>query len=107
MDLHTLATGPLQHVLTLRKANGSAAGRVSFEVYFEHVASLQLTVKDVKCENMALLKRNGAVPEAVALSQELAKLRSELLEESDRSKRKTLVTEISLLQTKLDLARKS
>ena len=55
----------------------------------------------------SILKRNGAVPEAVALSQELAKLRSELLEESDRSKRKTLVTEISLLQTKLDLARKS
>lgn len=53
-----------------------------------------------------ILKRNGAVPEAVIVAQEMGKLRQELLDEGDRDRRRAILTELSMLQTKLDLARR-
>ena len=54
-----------------------------------------------------ILKDNGAVPEAVSLSRELARLRAELLETNDRTARKKLITDMSLLEARLELARKT
>ncbi|WP_353474963.1 DUF1992 domain-containing protein [Salipiger sp. H15] len=54
-----------------------------------------------------ILKDNGAVPQAVALSRELAALREELREASDRDARRRLIQDMSLLETKLEIARKS
>ena len=53
-----------------------------------------------------ILKRNGAVPPAVAISQEMARLREELSDAKDRTRRKELITEISYLQARFDLLRK-
>lgn len=53
-----------------------------------------------------ILKENGAVPEFVSLSQELAKLRAELLETTDRTERRKLISEMSLLEARLEIARK-
>lgn len=53
-----------------------------------------------------ILKRNGAVPPAVAASQEVARLRDELAETSDRAERRRLITEIALLDTKLEQLRR-
>jgi hypothetical protein len=54
-----------------------------------------------------ILKDNGAVPEAVALSRALADLRAEFVETADRTKRREMIQQMSLLETKLELARKS
>lgn len=53
-----------------------------------------------------ILQENGAEPAFVSLSKELARLRAELLETADRTERKRLMTDISLLEAKRDLARK-
>ena len=52
-----------------------------------------------------IMQENGAEPAFVSLSRELAKLRAELLETSDRTERRRLMTQMSMLQTKLELAR--
>lgn len=53
-----------------------------------------------------ILKDAGAEPPFVSLSKELSKLRAELLETSDRTKRRALMQDLSLLEAKLDIARK-
>ena len=53
-----------------------------------------------------ILKDNGALPEAVSLSRELARLRAELQQTADRTERRRLVTEISMTEVRLDLARR-
>ncbi|GGE39516.1 DnaJ family domain-containing protein [Actibacterium pelagium] len=53
-----------------------------------------------------ILKDNGAVPEFVSLSRELAKLREELRETGDRTKRRQLVQDMSMLEAKIEIARK-
>ncbi|HBM57716.1 MAG TPA: DUF1992 domain-containing protein [Citreicella sp.] len=53
-----------------------------------------------------LLRDNGAVPEAVALTRDLARLRETLRDTSCRSRRAEILREIALLDTKLDLARR-
>ena len=53
-----------------------------------------------------ILKDNGAVPEAVALSRELARLRAELAETADRTARSRLIRDMSLAEARLELARK-
>lgn len=53
-----------------------------------------------------ILRDNGAVPEAVSISQELARLREELRETGDRTERARLMRDMSLLETRLDLARR-
>ena len=52
-----------------------------------------------------ILKDNGAVPQVVSLSRELSKLRAELLDTSDRTKRRQVVQDMSLLEAKIEIAR--
>ena len=53
-----------------------------------------------------ILRDNGAVPEAVSLSNALARLRAELRDTSDRTQRQTLLREMSLLETRLEIAKR-
>lgn len=53
-----------------------------------------------------LVKENGATPEFVTLSRELARLREELRETGDRTRRRDIMKEISMMDAKIDIARK-
>lgn len=53
-----------------------------------------------------ILKDNGAVPEVVALSRELTRLRAELRETGDRTERRRILTDISLTEARIELARR-
>ena len=54
-----------------------------------------------------LLRENGAVPEFVTLSRELARLREELRETGDRSRRNEIMKEMSMMDARIELARKT
>lgn len=54
-----------------------------------------------------LVKESGGVPEFVSLSRELAKLREELRETGDRSRRQEIMKEMSMMDAKIELARKA
>ena len=54
-----------------------------------------------------VLQENGAVPEFVTLSRELARLREELREVGDRSRRSEILKEMSMMEARIDLARKA
>ncbi len=54
-----------------------------------------------------LLRENGAVPEFVSLSRELARLREELRETADRSRRGDIMREMSMMEARIAIARKS
>lgn len=53
-----------------------------------------------------ILRENGAVPEAVTLTNDLSRLRAELRDTADRSTRATLIRDIALTETRLDIARR-
>ena len=53
-----------------------------------------------------ILKDNGAVPEFVSLSRELARLRDELRETSDRTRRRDIIKEMSLTEARIEIARR-
>ena len=53
-----------------------------------------------------IMKDNGAVPEAVSVSRELARLRAELIETADRSRRRTLMQDMAMLETRLEIAKR-
>lgn len=53
-----------------------------------------------------LVKEAGGVPEFVSLSRELARLREELRETGDRSRRKEIMTEMSMMEARIEIARK-
>lgn len=54
-----------------------------------------------------LIKENGAVPEFVTLSRELKRLRDELKETGDRIQRQDILKEMSMMEARIDIARKS
>ena len=54
-----------------------------------------------------LIAENGAVPEFVSLSRELAALRTELRETGDRSRRREIMQSMSMMEARIDLARKA
>ena len=54
-----------------------------------------------------LMRENGAVPEFVSLSRELERLRAELRETPDRTRRADLLKEMSMMDAKIDLARRA
>ncbi len=54
-----------------------------------------------------LIKENGVVPEFVSLSRELEKLRAELRETSDRTRRTEIMKEMSMMDAKIEIARKA
>ncbi|MGR3759764.1 DnaJ family domain-containing protein [Roseobacteraceae bacterium NS-SX3] len=54
-----------------------------------------------------ILKENGAVPEFVSLSRELERLRVELRETGDRTRRSEILKEMSMMDARIELARKA
>lgn len=53
-----------------------------------------------------IMQENGAVPEFVSLSRELEKLREELRETGDQTKRTEIMKEMSMMEARIALARK-
>ncbi|WP_425099569.1 DUF1992 domain-containing protein [Tropicibacter sp. S64] len=53
-----------------------------------------------------ILRDNGAVPEVVALSRELARLRDELRDTSDRTARSRILQDMSLAETRIEIAKR-
>jgi len=53
-----------------------------------------------------ILKENGAVPEFVSLSRELARLREELRETDDRTRRAEIIKDMSMTEAKIEIARR-
>lgn len=53
-----------------------------------------------------LVKEAGGVPEFVSLSRELARLREELRETGDRTRRQDIMKEMSMMEARIDLARR-
>jgi hypothetical protein len=54
-----------------------------------------------------LVKESGGVPEFVTLSRELAKLREELRETGDRTRRRDIMRDMSMMEARIDMARKA
>jgi len=54
-----------------------------------------------------LVKESGGVPEFVSLSRELQRLREELRETGDRTRRQDLLKEMSMMEARIELARKA
>lgn len=54
-----------------------------------------------------LIRENGAVPEFVSLGRELKKLRAELAETGDRTKRHEIMKEMSMMEARIEIARKA
>lgn len=53
-----------------------------------------------------LVQESGAVPEFVRLSRELKRLREELAETGDRTRRTDIMKEMSMMDAQIELARK-
>ena len=54
-----------------------------------------------------IIEENGAVPEFISLSRELRNLRDALREVDDRTRRREIMKEMSMLEARIDLARKA
>ena len=54
-----------------------------------------------------MLRDAGAVPEFVALARELSHLRAELQETGDRSRRRDILKEMSMMEVRIEMARQS
>lgn len=54
-----------------------------------------------------LIKESGGVPEFVSLSRELQKLREELRETGDRTRRQDILKEMSMMEARIEIARQS
>ncbi|GAA6206965.1 hypothetical protein NBRC116601_02580 [Cognatishimia sp. WU-CL00825] len=54
-----------------------------------------------------LIKESGGVPEFVSLSRELERLRAELRETGDRTRRQEILKDMSMMEAKIDFARKA
>ena len=54
-----------------------------------------------------LMRENGAVPEFVTLGRELARLREEVRETGDRTARRAIMQEMSMMEAKIELARRA
>ncbi|WP_299349891.1 DUF1992 domain-containing protein [uncultured Shimia sp.] len=54
-----------------------------------------------------LVRESGGAPEFVSLSRELAALRAELRETTDRTRRQDILKDMSMMEARIELARKS
>ena len=54
-----------------------------------------------------IIEENGAVPEFISLSRELRNLRDALREVDDRTRRREIMKEMSMMEARIDLARKA
>ncbi|MEJ2022567.1 MAG: DUF1992 domain-containing protein [Maritimibacter sp.] len=53
-----------------------------------------------------IMRENHAEPEFVSLSRELRKLREELAETGDRTKRRDIMKEMSMMEARIEIAKK-
>jgi len=53
-----------------------------------------------------LVKESGGVPEFVCLTREMARLRAELRETGDRTRRRDIMKEMSMMEARIEIARK-
>ncbi|NIY72369.1 DUF1992 domain-containing protein [Marivivens donghaensis] len=94
---------PLIDLISAKIAAAEAAGE------FENLPGAGKPLPECDDPENALLNRvvkeNGAVPEYVSLSRELAKLREELAETGDRTERVRIMKEMSMMEAKIGLAR--
>ena len=54
-----------------------------------------------------LVKESGGAPEFVNLPRELSRLRAELRDTGDRSRRQDILKEMSMMEARIELARKA
>lgn len=54
-----------------------------------------------------LIRENGAVPEFVSLSRELKKLREELAATGDRTRRRDILKDMSMMEARIEIARRN
>ncbi|WP_370269071.1 DUF1992 domain-containing protein [Nioella sp.] len=54
-----------------------------------------------------VIAEHGAEPEFVTLSRQLRQLRAELAEESDRTRRREIMKDMSMMEARIDLARRA
>jgi len=54
-----------------------------------------------------LIRESGGVPEFVSLSRGLDRLRAELAETGDRTRRREIMKDMSMMDAKIDIARKA
>ncbi|MFS4582987.1 DUF1992 domain-containing protein [Phaeobacter sp. C3_T13_0] len=96
---------PLIDLISARIQKAEAEGA------FDNLPGAGKPLPKVEDPENALIRRvmqeNGAVPEFVSLSRTLAALRLELQETGDRSRRKDIMQEMSMLEARMDLARKA
>ena len=53
------------------------------------------------------MRENGAVPPFVAMARELERLRAELRDTGDRTRRTDIMKEMSMMEARIEVARKS
>ncbi|MBT25158.1 MAG: hypothetical protein CML60_01965 [Rhodobacteraceae bacterium] len=54
-----------------------------------------------------VIEQNGAVPEFVQLSRELARLREQLRDCADRTQRSSLMQDMSMMEARIELAKQA
>ena len=54
-----------------------------------------------------VIRENGAEPEFVTLSRQLRRLRAELLDTSDRTRRTEIMKDMSMMEARIDIARRA
>lgn len=96
---------PLIDLITQKIREAEANGE------FDNLPGAGKPLPKVDDPENALIKRlveeNGAVPEFVSLSRELAKLREELLATGDRTKRQDIMKQMSMMEAKIEIAKKA
>ena len=96
---------PLIDLITAKIQAAEAAGE------FDNLAGAGKPLPKVDDPENALLhrlmKENGASPEFVSLSRELAALREELRQTGDRTKKREIMKEMSMMDAKIELAKRA
>ena len=96
---------PLLDLINAKIAEAEARGE------FDNLPGAGKPLPDCDDLENALLNRvvqeNGGVPEFVLLGRELEKLRTELRETSDRTRRTEIMKDMSMMDAKIDIARKA
>jgi len=96
---------PLLDLINAKIAEAEARGE------FDNLPGAGKPLPDCDDPENALLNRvvqeNGGVPEFVLLGRELEKLRTEFRETSDRTRRTEIMKDMSMMDAKIDIARKA
>jgi len=96
---------PLLDLINAKIAEAEARGE------FDNLPGAGKPLPDCDDPENALLNRvvqeSGGVPEFVLLGRELEKLRTELRETSDRTRRTEIMKDMSMMDAKIDIARKA